>query len=238
MEDSLRGFLIRFASADHRGTIRKGLRLVLYGLLVLFTVNLIRGLTSYTPGITGRPVVGPVQIILAGLAMMTTFMVMVGFWKYTTPDPGFVGTETPDASRRILRVTIAIQALLAAWALVFQILLAGYLTGGGAGERLGGALGSLASTVNIAAIAVLIVQFVATMLYTRWVAQRIPDAIIISRTGTYIWLLPVLATVGSFVLIGPLIAVILYWNLLNRLAKQLKSIDRSVLAADLPGSSG
>ena len=66
------------------------------------------------------------------------------------------------------------------------------------------------------------VQFFAMMLYCRWIAQRIPDGAMVEQTRTYLWLLPLLSTVGAFCIgIGPLVAWVLYLILLWNLRKQI-----------------
>lgn len=58
-----------------------------------------------------------------------------------------------------------------------------------------------------------------------WLATRVPDYFIVKRTKTYMWLLPVLYIPGAALIgLGPLIALVLYWNLLDRLRKHVKSI--------------
>lgn len=54
----------------------------------------------------------------------------------------------------------------------------------------------------------------------------------------YRWLLPVIYVVGAIVVIGPLIALVMYWNLLDRVRKHLKSIEATGMPAELPGRLG
>ena len=72
--------------------------------------------------------------------------------------------------------------------------------------------------LNLAAVVAGAVEFFAMMLYVRWLAQRIPDADMIQQTRQYIWLLPLLYTVGALCVgLGPIVALVLYsimlWNL-------------------------
>jgi hypothetical protein len=76
------------------------------------------------------------------------------------------------------------------------------------------------------------------MRYTRWVAGRVPDAHMVGRTKTYMWLLPLLYTVGILIIVGPLIALVMYWNLLDRLRKHLTSIASTGQPAKLPKMAG
>ena len=47
-----------------------------------------------------------------------------------------------------------------------------------------------------------------------------------------------IGVLGSVVLLGPLIAIGLYWNLLDRVRKHLKSIESTGMAAEQPGRLG
>jgi ACR3 family arsenite efflux pump ArsB len=72
-----------------------------------------------------------------------------------------------------------------------------------------------------------------------WLARRVPDQWIVKRATTYRWLLPVLTTVGVLLIgLGPLIALVLYWNLLDRMRKHLKAIVATGAPADLPSVAG
>jgi hypothetical protein len=52
----------------------------------------------------------------------------------------------------------------------------------------------------------------------------------------YRWLLPLIAVVGAVALfLGPLVALIMYWNLLDRMRKHLKSIVANGQPASLRG---
>lgn len=69
-----------------------------------------------------------------------------------------------------------------------------------------------------------IVQFFASMLYLRWMAPRIPSPLIERRSQLYMWLLPVIYVVGSCFVVGPLVATIMYFLLLNLVRIDLRNI--------------
>jgi len=63
------------------------------------------------------------------------------------------------------------------------------------------------------------------MLYLQWLGRRIPHNDLIIRSRRNMWLLPVLYIPGLLLCgLGPLIALILYYNLLNDYRKILKRI--------------
>jgi hypothetical protein len=97
----------------------------------------------------------------------------------------------------------------------------------------------LTGIVSLLSMIAWAVQFFAMMLYTRWLGSRVPDQWIIKRTKTYMWLLPLLTTVGVVLVgLGPIIALVLYWNLLDRMRKHLKSIESSGAPASLKNMAG
>jgi hypothetical protein len=235
VQDSLRGILLQFASSEYLAKLNQGLSLVLNGILLMIILNVL----SFFVGATGA---GGSQIVLAiaGLQLLPSIMILLGYWKYTEPDPGFVGTELPGAARKIMRITVVVQAICTALGFVVQIVLLSSVTAGVAtpGNNAAIAIGGLVLLVSLASIAAWGVQFFATMKYTGWIATRVPDALIMKRARTYMWLLPLIGIVGIIVIIGPLIALVLYWNLLDRLRKHVKSIRGTGAPAALKGALG
>jgi len=167
-----------------------------------------------------------------GLQLAASVIIFIGYWKFTEPDPGFVGTEKPGSARDVAR-----------FAAIASIAISGIQTGlnvlGVASPRGASPMALLVGLLLLAGIAAGAVQFFAIMRYTRWVAGRVPDQYIVGKTRTYIWLLPLLYTVGLLLLgFGPLIALVLYWNLLDRLRKHLRSIASTGQPAKLPKMAG
>lgn len=65
-----------------------------------------------------------------------------------------------------------------------------------------------------------IVQYFAVMLYTRWLAPRIPSERIAKRAKLLMWLGPVLF-VFFLCFLAPLIAMIMYYNMFSWMRKDL-----------------
>lgn len=235
VQDSLRGILLQFASAEYLSTIHSGLSLILNGILLMVLLSVV----SIFIGINASGVAGgDPGLVLAGLQIIPSVMMLLGYWKYTEPDPGFAGTELPAAARKVMRVTVVIQAATTAAGFLLSFATIVFLAGGAATSGASAVL-LVVGIVNITGIGAFVVQFFATMRYTRWMASRVPDARIITRTKTYMWALPAIAIVGAiFLFLGPLIALVLYWNLLDRLRKHVKAIRKTGSPAALKGSLG
>ncbi len=224
VRDSLKGILLQFASPEYLAKIGKGLSFILNGILLM--------VATFVGAFVVMATSGPAAVhslIWQGIQLVSSIVIFVGYWMYTEPDPGFVGTETPGSARNVARVAAAASVVVLVLTTALEEL--GVISSGPGGLTAGSFLSMLLGLVSLAAWAV---QFFAIMRYTRWVSGRVPDAYIVKRTKTYMWLLPVLNTVGIAILIGPLMALIMYWNLLDRLRKHLKAIRATGQPAALP----
>ena len=93
--------------------------------------------------------------------------------------------------------------------------------------------------VRLSAIVTIIVGVIASVLYLSTSLSGVVVLIlgvIVRRASMYRWLLPLIAVVGAVALfLGPLVALIMYWNLLDRMRKHLKSIVANGQPASLRG---
>lgn len=236
--DSLRGILLQYASPEYRAKLLSGLSLVLNGIMLLIVLTLVSFVAAFGGAAAGLPV-ATIQIISMGLVLIPTVMLILGYWRFTEPDPAFVGTEKPDTARKIVRIAVIVGAVVQALNLVLQLIASP------ASNALGGAsnpavmlISGLAILLGLVSLAVWVVQFFGMMRYTRWLARRVPDAWLLKRSALYVWLLPVIYVVGIVVLfLGPLVALVLYWNLLDRIRKHLKAIAATGEPAPLAGAA-
>lgn len=225
--DSLKGFQLEYASREYIEKIRSGHSFILNGILIQIVFSILSFVVSIAFGV-GSPGATGVPLLLQAGAIACATVILMGYLKATELDPGFVRSDKPMGARRVVRVAATAQVAIAVILLPLPLL---------AGMSLSPTLVQVATfgfgLLNMAAWAA---QFFAMMLYTRWLASRIPDNWIIRRTKTYMWLLPILTTVGAIAIgLGPLIALVLYWNLLDRMRKHLKSIERTGKPAKLDG---
>jgi hypothetical protein len=228
---SLKGVLLQFASPEYQGTIRSGLSMVLNGILLYIVLILTSVAMVFALGQSTS-----LMLILAVLGIGVQGLILFGYWRYTEPDPGFVGRDLPDTPRKIVRIAVMIQAAAAVVQLFAQV---GGLAAGVGTSGIAVAVSVLSTIMSFIAFGAWIMGFFGIMRYTDWMARRLPDAHIIARVKLYIWLLPVIAIVGIIALgLGPLIALIMYWNLLDRMRKHLKAIHATGQPAYLPGQFG
>ncbi|MCC6968647.1 MAG: hypothetical protein IT434_00340 [Phycisphaerales bacterium] len=227
--NSIKGFMLQDASAEYRGKLTLGLSLVLNGILLLVVVMIGSVFLGFVAGSAAWP-----KLIASGVGFLVGCMMLLGYWNYTEPDPGYVIFEQPSSARNIVRIAVAVGAAVS---------LAQFVLGFFVADLAGGSVVSAVEIVvlwliPVASFVIWVVQFLGVMNYTAWVGGRVPDDFIVRRARTYRWLLPVIYVVGAIVIIGPLIALVMYWNLLDRLRKHLRSIEATGVPADLPKRMG
>lgn len=231
VELSLREPTLEAADPEYRNKVHAGLSMVLNGLLLLVIVTI----ASFFIGVTGAA--GGSGIMLLGplLNLVVNAMLLLGYWKYTEPDPAQVMLEGTRSARGTIRITVLIQMICGVVSVVLAFVGGNLQLGAGAPPAFSLAA-MIASVATLVASVAWLVQFFSVMRYTRWLASRVPDAYIIRRTRRYMWLLPLIAIIGVFLFfLGPLIALVMYWNLLDRLRKHFKSIKLGQGPANLKG---
>lgn len=160
---------------------------------------------------------------------------VIGWWWLTTRDPQEGSFAHPSRSRPVVRFAVIAQAALFLLLSVGPAILTAGMTDATPESAVSGALGVLA-LVGIASLLIVAIKFFTTMSYLRWLASRIPDETIDESAARFMWLGPLLVTVGALIIVGPLIALIMYWNLVFKTWKGLSEIaldqrDKAELAA-------
>lgn len=226
VEISLREPTLATASREYLETIGRGLALVLNGILLMVVVSA----AAMFWGTRGGGSLAA-QVVLPFVSLAVSGMILYGYWKYTVPDAGQVMLEATHSARAVVRVAVAVQAGLAAVTLLLGM--AGWTTSS-PDVRL--VIGTATLLFQLAGLVMWLVQIFGVLRYTRWLATRVPDARVLARCKRYRWLLPLIFIVGAIVfLLGPLLALVMYWNLLDRMRKHVKSVLATGAPADLPG---
>jgi hypothetical protein len=233
IELSLREPMLSEAPTEYLKKVTGGLSLILNAILLSFLLGLVwviafvavvgigsPGSQPRTPpvGLTASMTLGDIAIVCISL---------VGYWRFSAPDPSPDGFEKSSTARKVIRAMVQLQVVLTVISGLFNVYV--YSTPGAAPAAMPGfttTTGLVLLAMNIVGCVLLAVKFFAVMQHTRWLASRVPDPYIVNRTRTYMWQLPVLSTVGIVLIgLGPLIALIMYWNLLDRLRKHMKALS-------------
>ncbi len=218
---SFHGMYLRYASPDYISTLQTGFTLALHAILLQVVAVIIAFLGAFwlssAMGLANsNAYMGRLVSVLLGVPI--SVMSLMGYWRLTQPDPGFAGREKSDSSRRVIRTAVGVQALLSTVGL-----LAGLVS---MSSSSGTSVDSVSVPIAMLSNLVFAVQFFAMMNYLIWLAKRIPDEVAIDRAKRNRWLLPILCTFGCLMIIGPLIAMVMYWNLLDRVRKYLRTISK------------
>lgn len=244
VDDSLRGAHLIHRSPEYVRTLTRGIGLVLNGILLWFAASFLLGpgvMLAFTmsSGMSGTgavpPYFGAIQIGIAALNVAISGMILYGYWCFTARDPGDPVRDGAPTARRVVRGAVIAQAAFQVISLVTTAVM--YSTGVGqgfsgatpgqptAGQTLGLVLLIVGSVVGLGAFAAWVTQFFAAMLYVKTIALRLPDPKIYRLSKSRIIACPIWCTVGILLIgLGPLIALILYWNLLNMVRTRLKQI--------------
>lgn len=212
---SLREPLLANADPEYLRKVKSGLSAILNGILVSILMRFfVIAIAIALPGFAGA------ELINSFISLGVSAWILWGYWRYTEPDPAQVSLEATNSARSIVRRSAVAQGILAVVSLVLAF---------------ASQMGLFGSFGDVAAVTIVVAQLLSTVLwavqffgvmrYTRWLAGRVPDMGVIAKTKRNMWLLPLLYTVGILLIgLGPLIALIIYWNLLDRMRKHLKSI--------------
>lgn len=219
VEQSYLPDLLANRSPAYLAQLRSGLSWVLNGILasvILMVGGVFVGLGAVFA--LGAASMGTIQLLLQFLGVAVSAGILFGWWRLTTPDPGKLDSQFDLKSRQVIRVAVIVQAAAA----VVQLALGVGINSAPAASML---LVMVAGAASVISGVAWIVQFFAAMLYVRWLARRVPDGTLHDKAKRFMWLGPVLYTVGAVLLmLGPLIALVMYWNMLDKLRKHIKTM--------------
>jgi hypothetical protein len=215
VERSLLGDLIAFSSPEYQSTIHRGVFLVqagIIGSLLLFILGIVLAFAFSAAQ--------SVMLVGQGLSLIPAALSVWGWWLLSSPDPGQLASNKGESPRQVIRVTVAIQAAIT----VVHFATTAVSTMAIGSQAVGG-IGVMALAMNRVARGASVAQFFAAMLYIKWLATRLPSPRAEKRAKLMLWLGPVLYTGGLLLVgLGPLIALIMYYNLLEWVRKDLKAI--------------
>jgi hypothetical protein len=223
---SLHGNLLLYSAPEFLKKLHRGVFLILAAIIVMFVAMMGAIALEF---ITAAGVLLPEWEAVADLAGVASSLgIMAGWWLLSEPDPAFIGRDDGGRARRLVRITVAVAASLT---LAVFIVEQAAPAGNPASDGLEVA-GSIAGLIAVA------VHYFASMVYIQWLARRIPDEYVLRRSRLLMWLGPLLYFPGCVILIGPLIGLVLYWNLLDHIRKQLKRIRAEQASMGLATGAG
>jgi len=223
---SMRGDLLEFASFEYVSKLHRGAQTVVGGILlyvIVIIISVLLGVLAVSAGLSP----GMVQAIQLGsqvLGLGASMAIAVGWWWLSEPNPAAIDPSSGSASRQFVRVAAGITVVYS----IVQSALGMVLQSGTTPTTPGGTqigLMGAAVLISLAGMVVFAVSFFSQMAYLKWLSPKIPNAWVFNRAKLMMWLGPVLYVVGALCIgLGPLVAMILYYNLVTRVRADLKAI--------------
>lgn len=230
IERSLKGDLLLHASPEYLASLHRGSVIVLTIILLqVLTIFATFGLAMASGLIQAVPTGWAwMDLVIVGVQFVLSAMLVWGWWLLSAPQPSLAEKPWVDKARRWVRyVLLANIALLAGQATVHAVMYAGFTQN---------ALYITYIGLEIGSTLIWLAAYVVHAIYLGWLAKRIPDAAMHKRAKLLMWLCPLLSTVGIILIgLGPLIALVLYWNLIDRFRKAFKRVRAEQEA--LPGTA-
>jgi hypothetical protein len=219
IERSLQGNLLRYSDEAYLLTLHRGVFLILAALVAQVIIYALMVVGAYWVASSWSGALPEIELFaaLAGCVMTGVSLVQLyGWWLFSAPDPAYLGADLGTTARLVVRVTVGVMAVLTAVDATLESAQLGTYAG---------PLEEAAAVVGMGMLLALAVKFFASMLYVRWLAPRLPNPRVDQRAKLLMWLGPLLVIVGFvFCGIGPIIALVLYWFLLNWVRLDIKRI--------------
>lgn len=220
---ALRGNLLIYSAPEYVAKLHHGLLCILLAIITLLGGGFLLFATMLCIEI-GFPELQWLSSVLANVAILgsvgLSVLSLVGWWLFSTPDQAIVGRDTGDTPRKLLRIAVVLTAVVLMIDAVGTLMMYQYV-GFAVLEIIGRLIGWAAW----------LVQVFASLLYVQWLANRLPNQKIAYLAGTYLWLLPLVYVLGFCVFfIGPLVATILYFILLNDVRVNIRRIWQEMVS--------
>jgi hypothetical protein len=216
IERSLHGNLLAYSDETYRAALHRGVIVILSAIAA--QVILIIAMFAFL-GIVVAWGSGSMTAVrsaeIAGSVLMTgcSFVLLYGWWLFSSPDPAFVGRDEGGRARVVVRVALVIRVFATPLDVVVDT---------GTGGVPSALLGPMEVVTGGVLIGAWVLMFFASMLYIRWLAPRLPDPNVDKRAKLLMWLGPLLWIIGCG--IGGVVALVLYWNLLNWVRLDIRRI--------------
>lgn len=233
VERSIRGDLLRWRDPAYIKRLHTGALLVQAALAIaqLAFVFSLLGPLIIASNPSGVSVLLPALAVASGIGVAVGLILYpVGWLFLTSKDPGRTDDEKGQRSRRLVRLSIVFLIASMVFTAGVSFVLPLFLNSSTLNEQFIGLMKFLTRGVQIISFLVCIVQYYASMVYLRWLAERIPSERVFKRAKLLLWLGPILLLFFCFV-IPPLIAVVLYYNMLSWIRTELKAIRSEQLAS-------
>lgn len=229
IERSLTDDRLEHSGPDYLRSLHTGVLLIIGGMvgqlaitLLLLTVTIFVIFASFGGGGSLPRGLEVLMLIGTALGTLVTLVIVVGWWLFSAPDPAYTGRFDGSRARVVVRVSMLCVGLLTILQAVIAMASPSVRQAGMGGGF--GAASIVSMGVNLLTTVAWGVGYFASMLYLRWLCPRVPDWRAHRFAKTMMWLGPLIYIVGSCLVIGPLVAMVLYVVLLNWVRADLRLI--------------
>ncbi len=216
---SLGGNQLRYSNPEYLASLHRGVLVILGAVAAQFIVAVVALLAAlaflFLLSAPGSPnVYRPLDLAVVYLEAVLSLVVLYGWWVFTSPDPALDAVDRGLTVQRVARAAVAVRAASTMFTAAWHTAL----------NPVGGALPLSPGVMTVTLVdgATLAFMFIASMLYVQRVAGRLPDEHVARRARLLMWLGPVLYVFGCG--IGTLVALLLYWDMLNRVRLDISRI--------------
>lgn len=179
------------------------------------------------------------EITLVVFLMATSVAHLIGWWKLTAADPLDEGARHATSAMRTIARIGAVAVIAGGVVNIVGELVGGY--GLVQYHRSNSRLAVVGAALGLAGFGAQMVgglaTFIAGLLLIRWYAVAMASPKLLAMAKFRIWFCPVFAVVGVVLCyLGPLIALVLYYNLLVKLRKGLGYVMRLSVESERSGA--
>jgi len=232
---SLQGDLFEHSDEAYVRKLYLGAKLVIASILFMVILMIVSfgfqmfvafGSLSQAAGTRG-------EFVATALGVLASFIGAFGWWSLSEPNPRSMVANDGMNARMLVRIMVVTNVVIG---IVSQLLVL-YLNSqisqmqGNSTAQPGTVSnglvisGLLILVVSLTSIVTFAVAFFSQMRYLQWVGPRLPNPWVTDRAKLMMWLGPLLFTVGALCIgLGPLVALILYYNLITKIRADLKQI--------------
>lgn len=221
---SRRGALLSLASPEYLRTVHNGLVVVLTSVFVVLFASILTAVFFFFGAAAQSNAMLALAIVMLLLIPAGSIGWMCGWWMFTARDPQFDDVRERSVARGRSRFYLVAYLILIASA--FALIFVGPALLVQSHRRAVGVLFLLGLLALLLSFVALVLQYVFSMLYVRWMALRIPNQSLAGWAKTLTWLGPVIYIAASFFVIGPLISLGIYWSLLDNVRREIKAIRK------------
>lgn len=150
----------------------------------------------------------------------TLLVILLGWWKISIPIDELPRTLDVLQLRSFLRIMLVIVIVHTILTVINALIPQNFdpLAPTTAQDIITGIL-------NLIGLLLYLIAFIAQVRYIGWIAKLVGNTKMYKRSKHFVWSGPVVAVLGSiFMFIGPLIVLIVYWNMIEYTRRDLKKV--------------